>query len=101
MTCACNKLHVLSLGLALGVVWGLSVFLIGLLAMTGYGMELVKLLGSFYIGYAATIGGSLIGLVYGFFDGLIGGAIVAWLYNCFSAKTSKPCKCCKPESKTA
>ncbi len=99
MTCLCKKLHVLSFGLALGIVWSLSVFILGLLAMTGYGAEFVKLIGSMYIGYTATIGGSFIGLAYGFIDMFIGGVIIAWLYNYFSRKTCKSCKCCKPESK--
>jgi hypothetical protein len=34
-----------------------------------------------YRGYTISPIGSMIGLVYGFFDALIGGAIFAWLYN--------------------
>jgi hypothetical protein len=39
-----------------------------------------------YIGYSITPIGSLVGLVWAFFDGLIGGAIFAWLYNKLSSQ---------------
>jgi hypothetical protein len=44
------------------------------------------LISKFYIGYSITPIGSLLGLVWAFFDGLIGGAIFAWLYNKLSSK---------------
>jgi hypothetical protein len=39
------------------------------------------IIGKLYRGYTVSPIGSVIGLVYAFFDALIGGAIFAWLYN--------------------
>jgi hypothetical protein len=41
-------------------------------------------IGRFYIGYNVIPPGSVIGMVWGFFDAFIGGAIFAWLYNLLS-----------------
>jgi len=49
----------------------------------------ITFLGRIYIGYNISLTGSLIGLLWGFFDGMIGGAIFAWLYNLLSNKFSK------------
>ena len=45
----------------------------------------VTLIGQVYRGYNISPLGSVVGLVYGFFDALIGGAITAWLYNRIAA----------------
>lgn len=89
-------LHPVSLGFSVGILWGLYVFLIGLLAwLSGYGIEFVKFLGGIYIGYAPTLGGSLAGAVWGFVKGFVGAALVAWLYNCFACKSCGKCTCDK------
>jgi len=69
-------------GLAMGIIWGLALLIIGIAAAyAGYGKEIVALCGSVYIGYDATLVGAIVGTIWGFFDGLIGGFIFAWLYN--------------------
>ena len=80
--CAC------SFGMAFGILWGVSVFLLGLSAMWfGYGADLVTGLGKLYIGYKATVLGSFIGLVWGFVDLFVAAFIVALIYNkCSSGK---------------
>lgn len=75
------KLDVKAFGLTLGIVWSLCVLIMGIFAMFGYCVPIVELIGSMYIGYKATIIGSIIGAVWGFFDAGIGGLIVAWIYN--------------------
>lgn len=76
------KFNVHSFALTLGIVWGLCALLLGLLAtLFGYGMGLVAVFGTLYIGYSATVAGSIIGGVWAFVDAYIGGAIIAWLYN--------------------
>jgi hypothetical protein len=76
-------------GLSLGVVWGASVLIMGLLAhYFAYGTGFVTAVGVVYIGYEPSIMGSLIGALFGFIDALVGGALIAWLYNVFSG-------CCK------
>ena len=82
--------HVLSFGLAAGVVWGAALFLIGLAAADGYGIGIVNALSSFYVGYKASFVGSLVGGIWGFIDGFVMGVAFAWLYNYFYRRC---CKC--------
>ena len=77
------------LGFALGLTWGLSTFALALTAhWFHFGNEIVHLIGTVYIGYKATVVGSLIGLAYGFVDFFIFGVILAFIYN----------SCCKHKS---
>ena len=76
------RLDVTRLGLAIGIVWGGGVLLLGLMAAAwDWGTPAVALLGSLYLGYAPTAAGALIGAAWGFADGFIGGVAIAWLYN--------------------
>lgn len=76
------KICPVSLGLALGITWGVSLLIMGLLALHfTYGVPFVIAMGHLYIGYEATMIGSVIGGLFGFVDAFIGGFIVAWLYN--------------------
>lgn len=82
------RISVLGLTLALGIFWGVYLFVLALLA--GWGVrfmwvskELVQILNAVYPGYAVGFTGALIGLVEGFICGGIGGAIIAWLHNKF------------------
>lgn len=86
----CN-LSPMALGMSLGVVWGVSVFITGLLAYyMSYGKPFVLAMSSVYIGYDPSIVGSFIGGAFGFIDGFIGGLIIGALYNYFV----KCCSCC-------
>ncbi len=72
----------LQLGLTAGLLWALCVLSLGLMAtFLKWGKLMVSVIGSVYIGYTSTVAGSLIGMVWAFFDGLAGGAVFAWLYN--------------------
>lgn len=72
----------LSFGLAIGIVWGLAIFILGLTATYfNYGTSFVEWWKPFYLGYAATLQGSFIGLAFGILDGFIFGAAVAFIYN--------------------
>ena len=77
------KLNVKAFGLASGVLWGTSMIVMGIVAMTvpGYGGGFVRAIGSMYIGYKATALGCIIGGLWGFIDAGIGGLVLAWLYN--------------------
>jgi len=78
-------LRPLSLGLAIGILWGAGVLLMGLIAaLSGWASEAVVVLGSMYIGYSASVAGSLIGTVWALVDGFVFGFIIAWLYNRFA-----------------
>ncbi|MBS0652359.1 MAG: bacteriophage holin [Verrucomicrobia bacterium] len=70
------------LGIAGGIIWGLCMFVTTILSMyTGYAKEFLNIMGGIYPGYTISGFGSLLGLVYGFFDAGIGFFLLAWLYN--------------------
>lgn len=77
------RLKPVALGVALGSVWGLSLFITTWISYyTGYGKLFLEVLAqSIYLGYTITPIGSLFGLIYGFFDGLISATLIGWLYN--------------------
>jgi hypothetical protein len=76
-----EKLNVKALALALGVTWSLFVLCIGWAAGFGWGIRMVEVMSSVYIGYAPSFLGGIIGALWGFFDGAVGGLIVALVYN--------------------
>lgn len=81
------KLNVKAFGLAGGILWGGSVFLLTWMGILGYGSQnTAEIAKSYYIGYSLTPVGSLIGAVYGFFDAGIACILFALLYNKFTQK---------------
>ncbi len=76
------KLNIKAFALTCGILWGLGLFFLTwwIIAFDG-SLPGPLLISRIYRGYTITPVGSVIGLVYGFFDALIGGAIFAWLYN--------------------
>ena len=78
------ELNKTALGLAAGILCGLSVLLMTGWAVIMDGGNHLQVLARFYIGYTVSGVGAVIGLVYGFIDGFIGGWLLAWLYNRFS-----------------
>lgn len=80
------KLSSLALGLSLGVVWGASVFVMGVVALIfTYGAPFVAAVGTLYVGYEPSWMGSVIGGIIGFVDAFIFGIVIAWLYNVFAS----------------
>ncbi len=80
------KLNVKAMGMAVGVLWGCAVLVIGLanLIWPGYAVELLDDLSSIYPGYeVGGFGSVIVGTLYALVDGWIAGAILAWLYNRF------------------
>ncbi len=68
--------------LAGGITWALSLFLIGLGSIfIGSWAAAVNWVGQFYVGYAPTFTGSLVGAVWGFLDVTIGLYVFLWLYT--------------------
>ena len=80
-------LNVKAFSLACGILWGLAVLLFGAASMKfAYGTDLVVLLSSIYPGFAPSLKGLVIGLIWGFVDGAICAALFAWLYNKLAVK---------------
>jgi hypothetical protein len=76
------RLNVKALGLTCAILWGLGIFVLTwwIIAFEGTSTQ-PNLLSQGYRGYTMTPIGSIIGLVWGFFDGLVGGVLFAWFYN--------------------
>jgi hypothetical protein len=73
-----------ALGLTLGIIWGLVIFVVTLWAVIEGRGRALDLLSGYYPGFAVSYGGAVIGLIWGFVSGFIGGVLIAWLYNLFS-----------------
>lgn len=79
------KLSPKALALSLGILNGLALFVLSLLAVyQNFGTELVGLLVGIAPYYEITLGGSFVLLVEGFIDGFIGGLLFGWIYNAFA-----------------
>ncbi|MEW6409969.1 MAG: bacteriophage holin [Nitrospirota bacterium] len=78
-----TRLSPLSLGIAIGIVWGGSIFITTFISYyTGYAKEFLEVLAvSIYPGYKITPARSFLGLIYGFIDGFIAGGLVGLIYN--------------------
>ena len=78
-----------NLGLAGGIVHGVWMFALTLLAVgTGYAHQALSSVQDAYPGYVITFGGSVLALVYGFVEAFIGFYLIAWLYNMFCGSCS-------------
>ncbi|MDD5173357.1 MAG: hypothetical protein WC419_00865 [Candidatus Omnitrophota bacterium] len=76
------KLDVKAFGLAGGIIWGASMFVLTWFGILGYGsLNAASVAKAYYIGYSVSPAGSIIGAIYGFFDAGIGCALLALLYN--------------------
>ena len=73
-----------ALGLAVGTLSGLGVFLATIVLIIKGGEVVgpnLALLGQFFFGYTVTVTGAFIGLVYGFIVGFVVGWLIALLRN--------------------
>ncbi len=77
------KLKPVALGIALGSVWGILLFITTWISYyTGYGKLFLEVLAqSIYPGYTITPLGSFLGLLYGFADGFVSAALIGYIYN--------------------
>jgi uncharacterized membrane protein (DUF485 family) len=81
------KLKPMALGVAGGILWGVSLMVLTWVAMqTGYAENLLNTISVVYPGYSVTLSGSFIGLVLGFVDAFVGLYILALLYNWIAGK---------------
>ncbi|NGX57143.1 MAG: hypothetical protein K940chlam3_00026 [Chlamydiae bacterium] len=78
------ELNAKAFGLAGGILWGVSMFIMTWLSLwTGYGALFLDAMMGIYPGFEISPVGSFIGLAYGFIDGVVGLFILGWLYNRF------------------
>ncbi|MHC4081049.1 MAG: bacteriophage holin [Planctomycetota bacterium] len=84
------KLNVWAFGLTCALIMGLGLFAMTwwIIAFDGQTGQTTTI-GRIYRGYSISALGSVIGLVWAFFDFLIGGVIFAWLYNLIAGRMSK------------
>jgi len=82
-SCVCRRLSIISLGFGVGVAWAVCVLVLGFGAVffDDWGADMVELMSSVYVGFSDTVGGALIGGLWGFVDGFIFGVILAFFYN--------------------
>ncbi|MDM8550927.1 hypothetical protein QUF72_12645 [Desulfobacterales bacterium HSG2] len=76
------------LGLALGLLCGLAIFIATNWLVLKGGEDVgshLRLLSQYFIGYKVSFVGSLIGFAYGFAVGTLSGALIGWIYNKFVA----------------
>ncbi|MBC8377913.1 MAG: bacteriophage holin [Planctomycetes bacterium] len=84
------KLNVKAFALTCGLLWGLGILCLTWWLVLLEGPEPPRcLLNRMYPGYTMTPLGSIIGMVWGFFDAGIGGLVFAWLYNLLAGKCQK------------
>ena len=72
------------LGLSLGLLIGLAVFIATNWLVLKGGQVIgphLQLLSQYFIGYRVTFFGSLIGFSYGFAVGTLSGSLMGWIYN--------------------
>lgn len=72
-----------ALGNAIGIVWGLTLFIATLWASARDGGNTLVKLSGFYPGYYIGFGGAIIGLIYAYINGFIWGWLIAKFYNNF------------------
>ncbi len=86
------KLSVKGMGIAVGLLWGLVMLIVGVAhtVHAGYGERFLNMMAGLYPGYGGPggMGQAVIGALYGALDGLIGGAVLAWIYNRFARKAA-------------
>jgi hypothetical protein len=76
------------IGLALGVIFGLMIFIATNWLVIKGGRTVgphLQLLSQYFIGYRVTFWGSLIGFAYGFAVGTLCGSLMGWIYNKITA----------------
>ena len=75
-------LGTISFGVAVGIVSAVATVILGFSAtFLDWGVLVVQVLSSLFVGYGPSFIGIVAGAVWAFFDGFVFGCAVAWLYN--------------------
>jgi len=78
------RLNAKVLGLVLGLLFGLAIFIATNWLVIKGGRPVgphLQLLSQYFIGYRVSFLGSFIGFAYGFALGTLSGALIGWIYN--------------------
>ena len=81
-------LNTKALGLVLGLLLGLAIFIATNWLVLKGGKPVgphLRLLNQYFIGYRVSFLGSIIGFGYGFAVGTLSGALIGWIYNKIAA----------------
>jgi hypothetical protein len=82
-----------ALAVGVGVLWGGSILLLGLIHLLdpSYGSGFLEAVGSIYPGFhaARSLGDALVGTAYAFVDGAIAGLVMGWVYNLVSGRRAE------------
>jgi hypothetical protein len=89
---ATMKLRARALGLAIGTIWGLGVFVATLWSLQFGQGEFVWAISVYFLGHTRSIGGAFVGLLSGFVEGFVFGALIALVYNAYQKMLYKPDK---------
>jgi len=84
ITRAVVRLNAVTMGLVLGILFGLMLFVATAWLVIKGGPDVgphLKLLAQYFPGYTVTWGGSIVGLFYGFLTGFIAGSLLGAVYN--------------------
>jgi hypothetical protein len=87
------RLNLRALAIALGLVWGAAVFLVGVahLLWPPYGGTFLDLIASIYPGYhVGGFGAVIVGTLYALLDGAVCGVVIAWVYNAAAGRGIPP-----------
>jgi len=78
------RLNAKVLGLALGLLFGLGIFIATNWLILKGGEPVgphLQLISQYFLGYRVSFLGSFIGFAYGFAVGTLSGALIGWIYN--------------------
>ena len=93
-----SRLNACGLGMTFGLLCAIDVLLLGLLTAAGksflwYNEAVYNAFAATFPGFSTTVGGIVIGVIWGAVIGFISGILIAWLYNKFSSCHS--CAVCR------
>ncbi len=84
------KINIRAFALSCGIIWGVGLFCLTWWIMLFEGATHKRTcIGHLYRGYNISPRGSVIGLLWGFFDALTGGALFAWMYNLLTPRLTE------------
>lgn len=94
--CGCSKLNSISLGFAVGIAYGIFLFILAWAAWSqGVGVLIVQQMAVIFPGYEMSLHGGLLGFAWGLLHGFFFGLIVGIVYNlCMCCRPCR-CNCCK------